>query len=64
MGSHGTIERVESAVEDDSGGVSGSLGKIVGGGYKRIKVSRSLVSASARAGGFERERRDCQVLSK
>lgn len=64
MASHGTIERIESAVEDDSGGVSGSLGKLVGGGYKRIKVSRSLVSASARAGGFERRRLDCQVASK
>ncbi len=49
-----------SAVQDDSGGVSGSLGKLVGGTYKRIKVHRSLVSASARADGRERQRFDCQ----
>lgn len=63
MASHGTVERTVSSVQDDSGGVSGSLGKF-GGAYKKIAVHRSLVSASARAGGFERRRLDCQVPSK
>jgi hypothetical protein len=29
--------------------------------YKRIKVHRRLVDASARVGGFERRRQDCQA---
>ena len=66
IASHGTVERTVSSVEDDTKGVSGSAkgGWKFGGAYKRIKVKRSLVSASARVGGFERERRDCQVTSR
>jgi len=64
MASHGTIERTVSSVEDDSKQFGGSLTKKLGGGYKRIDVHRALVEASARAGGFERRRLDCQVPSK
>ena len=61
--SHGTIERTVSSVSDDTRGVSGSVrgGWKFGGGVKRIKVHRELVSASARVGGFERARQDCQA---
>jgi hypothetical protein len=66
IASHGTVERTVSSVEDDTKGVSGSAkgGWKFGGAYKRIKIKRSLISASARVGGFERERRDCQVTSR
>ncbi|MBE2318550.1 hypothetical protein DVA67_021395 [Solirubrobacter sp. CPCC 204708] len=61
ISTHGTIERTVSSVEDDTRGISGSVkgGWKFGGSVKRIKVHRSLVSASARAGGFERQRYDC-----
>jgi len=64
IASHGTIERTVSTVEDDTKGLSGSVkgGWKFGGAYKRIKIKRSLVSASARAGGLERRRYDCQVV--
>ena len=39
----------------------GSEGMKFGLSYKRIKVHRSLVDASARVGGLERRRQDCQV---
>jgi hypothetical protein len=66
IATHGTIERTVSTVEDDTKGVSGSAkgGWKFGGAYKRIKVKRSLISASARAGGLERRRYDCQVASR
>jgi hypothetical protein len=66
IGSHGAIERIVSEVDDEGWGAEaeGSLGVKVGAGYKRIRVNRALVSASARAGGFERRRLDCQVPSK
>jgi hypothetical protein len=58
---HGTIERTVTSVEDDTRGISGSLkgGWKFGGTVKRIRVHRSLVSASARTGGLERQRYDC-----
>jgi len=60
---HGTIERTVSSVSDDTRGISGSVrgGWKFGGGVKRIRVHRELVSASARVGGFERARQDCQA---
>jgi hypothetical protein len=62
IATHGTIERTVSSVEDDSRGISGSVrgGAKFGGAFKRIKVRKQLLSASARSGGFERERFDCQ----
>ena len=35
-----------------------------GAGFKRIAVHRALVEASARTGGLERRRLDCQVASR
>ena len=60
---HGTIERTVSSVSGDTRGISGSVrgGWKFGGGVKRIKVHRELVAASARVGGFERARQDCQA---
>ncbi|RKQ91960.1 hypothetical protein C8N24_1799 [Solirubrobacter pauli] len=64
--SHGTIERTVSSVADGSRGISGSVrgGTKFGAAFKRIAVHRSLVEASARAGGFERRRLDCQAPSR
>jgi hypothetical protein len=66
ISSHGTIERTFSEVDDGSWGAAAEAAEELkfGVSYKRIKVRRSLVSASARAGGFERERLDCQVPSR
>lgn len=64
MASHGTVERTTSAVQDDSKAISGGLGGKLGAAYKRIAVHRSLVEASARAGGYERRRLDCQAPSR
>lgn len=66
IASHGTIERTVSSIEDDSRGISGSVrgGAKFGAAFKRIAVHRSLVEASARAGGFERRRLDCQAPSR
>ena len=62
IASHGTVERSTSAVDDESWGAAaeGSEGMKFGLSYKRIKVHRSLVDASARVGGLERRRQDCQ----
>jgi hypothetical protein len=59
--SHGTIERSVSDVDDRGWGASaeGKAGLEFGAGFKRIKVHRKLVSATARAGGLERQRYDC-----
>ena len=51
-----------SEVADESAGVAGSIASEVkfGGSAKRIKVHKSLVSATALTGGpYERERFDC-----
>ncbi|MDA0178898.1 hypothetical protein OJ997_01220 [Solirubrobacter phytolaccae] len=66
IASHGTIERTVSSVSDDSRGISGSVrgGAKFGGSAKKIDVHRSLVEASARTGGYDRRRLDCQVPSK
>lgn len=66
IGTHGTIERLVSEVEDDGSGfgASGKAGVEFGATFKRIAVHRSLVEASARAGGFERRRLDCQAPSR
>ena len=58
---HGTVERTVMEVVDDSAGVSGSVRAVLksGGSYKRIKVHRKLLEATARTGGAERDRFDC-----
>ncbi len=58
----GTVETSVSEVADDTAGVAGSIaGEIkFGGSAKRIKVHKTLVSATALTGGpYERERLDC-----
>jgi hypothetical protein len=61
IGSHGTVERFVSDVEDEGWGASGSgkAGIQFGGGFKRIDVRRRLVEAGARVGGQIRRRQDC-----
>jgi hypothetical protein len=63
IGTHGTVERTVSEVDDASWGASGHVagGIRFGAAGKRIKVHRTLVEATARTGGSrERERFDCQ----
>jgi hypothetical protein len=62
IGTHGTIERTVSTVEDDSVGASGSVraGYRFGGGGKVIRIHKRLVEATAHTGGSgARERFDC-----
>ena len=63
IASHGTVERTVSASKTTPKACPGpprAAGSSAAA-YKRIKVTRALVSASARVGGFERRRQDCQV---
>jgi hypothetical protein len=60
--SNGAIETTTSEVDDGSWGASAHAADEVkfGAAYKRIKVHRTLVSATARTGGpYERQRVDC-----
>ncbi|HET6550417.1 MAG TPA: hypothetical protein VFG79_18275 [Solirubrobacter sp.] len=59
---HGTVERAVSTVDDRSVGASGHVagGIKFGAGGRLIKIHRTLVEATARTGGRERERFDCQ----
>ncbi len=61
IATHGIVERTVMEVVDESAGVSGSIraGMKAGASYKRIKVHRKLLEATARTGGAERERFDC-----
>jgi hypothetical protein len=59
---HGTIERTVSDYDDDSSGISGAVGvgSKLGAGYKKLKIHKQLISATARTqGSRDRDRFDC-----